>query len=214
MATFSPCKGCVRLWQNGWYPWAFGILRAVCGLCGRRLAKRFCDGISRGKTTWEAVPQRRFCGSNPAISASRKKVQDKGRWSLATTSRPQSPAVRGFVGLWYRRRFSGLRSFSAVVGLRGATVPSSSGVFHRRCEMRGFFRVNFASLYQRKGRRESAVQAVLKFLITRTFAPGYSPQVGVLCVADGARRLHVCEQPSAARRLASRNRRRYTCRIT
>ena len=68
-----------------------------------------------------------------------KKVQDKGRWSLATTSRPQSPAVRGFPGLWYRRRFSRFRSFSAVVGLRGATVSSSSGVFHRRCELRGFF---------------------------------------------------------------------------
>ena len=68
-----------------------------------------------------------------------KKVLDKGRWSLATTSRPQSPAVRGFPGFWYRRRFSRFRSFSAVVGLRGATVSSSSGVFHRRCELRGFF---------------------------------------------------------------------------
>lgn len=35
-----------------------------------------------------------------------KKVLDKGRWSLATTSRSQSPAVRGFPGFWYRRRFS------------------------------------------------------------------------------------------------------------
>ena len=68
-----------------------------------------------------------------------KKVQDKGRWSLATTSRPQSPAVRGFPGFWYRRRFSRFRSFSAVVELQGATVSSSSGVFHRRCEWKGFF---------------------------------------------------------------------------
>ena len=136
---------------------------------GKQHGKRYHSSGFRGKSGNLGLP---------------KKVQDKGRWSLATTSRPQSPAVRGFVGLWYRRRFSGFRSFSAVVGLRGATVPSSSGVFHRRCEMRGFFRVNFASLYQRKGRRESAVQAVLKFLITRTFAPGYSPGVRVLCVAE------------------------------
>ena len=69
-----------------------------------------------------------------------KKVLDKGRWSLATTSLPQSPAMRGFVGLWYRRRFSRFRFFSAVVELQGATVPSGSAVFHRRREMGAFFR--------------------------------------------------------------------------
>ena len=80
-----------------------------------------------------------------------KKVLDKGRWSLATTSRPQSPAVRGFPGLWYRRRFLRFRFFSAVVELRGATVPRISSVFHRRYEAGVFFGVNLASLYQRKG---------------------------------------------------------------
>ena len=67
---------------------------------------------------------------------------------------------------------------------------------------------NIASLYQRKEPGEIAARAVLNFLITRRFCPDYSLRIRVLCVADGARRLHTCEQPSAARRLASRNRRR------
>ena len=50
----------------------------MCGLCERRLARRFCEGISRRKTTWEAVPEQQFCGSNPVVSAGRKKYQIKG----------------------------------------------------------------------------------------------------------------------------------------
>ena len=160
------------------------------------------DAAGRVRPVWAKVGERVFQGylqrENSMGSGTRaavlwvksdsfgqpKKVQDKGRWSLATTSRPQSPAVRGFPGLGYRRRLSRFRSFSAVVDLQGATVPSNSGVFHRRCELRGFFGVDFASLYQRKGTEERAVQAVLNKLIIPPFDPGYSPQVGVLCVAE------------------------------
>ena len=113
-----------------------------------------------------------------------KKVLDKGRWSLATTSRPQSPAVRGFPGFWYRRRFSRFRLFRAVVELQGATVPSSSSVFHRRSEAGAFLGVNLASLYQRKEPGKRAAQGVLNFLITRRLCPGYSLQDRVLCVAE------------------------------
>ena len=90
--------------------------------------------------------------------------------------RPQSPAVRGFPGFRHRRRFLRFRFFSAVVELRGATVPRRSSVFHRRYEAGVFFGVNLASLYQRKGPWENAIRAVLNFLITRWFSPGYSPQ--------------------------------------
>lgn len=46
------------------------------------------------------------------------------------------------------------------------------------------FLEELALLYQRKGRSEIAVRVVLNFLITRQFVPGYSLQVGVLCVAE------------------------------
>ena len=92
-----------------------------------------------------------------------KKVLDKGRWSLATTSRPQSPAVRGFPGFWYRRRFSGFRPFSAVVELQGATVSSSSGVFHRRCEMKGFFGWSLRRYIKDTGREKVNSEILSKF---------------------------------------------------
>ena len=138
-ACVPPVRGCVGLWRRGQQRGTPRKLRAVWGLCGRRLTWEFCEGISRGKTTRGAVPVQQFLRVKSGGFGRPKKVLDKGRWSLATTSRPQSPAVRGFPGFWYRRRFSRFRSFSAVVGLRGATVSSSSGVFHRRCELRGFF---------------------------------------------------------------------------
>ena len=77
MATFSPCKGCVRLWRKGQLPGGtLRRLRAVRGLCGRRSAKMFCEGISRRKrcdeAAWEAV-----LGANPngagAVKAAGKK---------------------------------------------------------------------------------------------------------------------------------------------
>ena len=104
--SLPPVRSCVRLRQRGWHRGAPRRLRAVCGLCGRRLTRTFCGGMSRGKTAREAVPQQRFSGGKSGNFGQPKKVLDKGRWSLATTSRPQSPAVRGFPGLWYRRRFS------------------------------------------------------------------------------------------------------------
>lgn len=76
--SLPPVRGCVWLWRRGWHPGAFGTLWAVWGLCGRRLTREFCEGISRGKTAWEAVPEQQFCGSNPAISAGRKKYKIKG----------------------------------------------------------------------------------------------------------------------------------------
>ena len=130
----------------------------LCGTLGGGVASRDLGGSGPGAAcVWAEVNEKIFqgylqrknstgSGTVAAVLRNRsgnfgqpKKVQDKGRWSLATTSCPQSPAVRGFPGLWYRRRFSRFRSFSAVVGLRGATVSSSSGVFHQHCELRGFF---------------------------------------------------------------------------
>ena len=112
----------------------------MCSLCGRRLAKEFCESISRGENSMGSGTRAEVLWVKYGVFGLPKKVLDKGRWSLATTSRPQSPAVRGFPGLWYRRRFSRFRFFSAVVELQGATVPSGSAVFHRRREMGAFFR--------------------------------------------------------------------------
>ena len=174
-SKLAACEGLCEALAEGVHLRAFGTLRAVWGLRGRRLTREFCEGISRGESSMGSGTRAAVLWVKSGSFGQPKKVQDKGRWSLATTSHPQSPAVRGFPGLWYRRRFSRFRSFSAVVDLQGATVPSSSGVFHRRCELRGFFGVDFASLYQRKGPSEIAVRRVLNFLITRWFTPGYSP---------------------------------------
>ena len=134
-----PVRGCVRLWWKGQHAGTLRKLQAMCGLCGRRLTETFRGGnLQREKYMGSGTAAAVFGGKSGDFGLP-KKVLDKGRWSLATTSRPQSPAVRGFPGLWYRRRFSRFRSFSAVVELRGATISSSSGVFHRRCELKGFF---------------------------------------------------------------------------
>ena len=112
-----------------------------------------------------------------------KKVLDKGRWSLATTSRPQSPAVRGFPGLWYRHRFSRFSKFRWSVGQKiqrfQELAPCRSGTNTFPSESS-----NLASLYQRKEPGEIAARGVLNKLITRWFSPGYSPQDRVLCVAE------------------------------
>ena len=57
-----------------------------------------------------------------------KKVLDKGRWSLATTSRPQSPAVRGFPGFWYRRRFFEIFKIKVVGRAKNPAFPSGCAV--------------------------------------------------------------------------------------
>ena len=136
----AACEGLCEALAERAAPGTLRRLRAVCGLCGRRLTRRFLQGYlqrenNMGNGTRAAVLWVKSGGFGQP-----KKVLDKGRWSLATTSRPQSPAVRGFPGLWYRRRFSRFRSFGAVVELQGTTVPSGSGVFHRRREMGAFFR--------------------------------------------------------------------------
>ena len=136
--SLPPVRGCVRLWRRGWHPWALGMLRAMYGLCGRRLTRRFLQGyLQRGNSMGSGTAAAVLWVKSGSFGQP-KKVLDKGRWSLATTSRPQSPAVRGFPGFWYRRRFSRFRAFSAVVELQSATLPSGSTVFHRRCEWRGF----------------------------------------------------------------------------
>ena len=137
--SLPPVRGCVGLWRRGWHPGTLQKLWAVWGLCGRRLARRFLQGYLQRENRKGSGTAAEVLWVKSGGFGQPKKVLDKGRWSLATTSRPQSPAVRGFPGFWYRRRFSRFRSFSAVVELQGATVPNGSTVFHRRCEWRGFF---------------------------------------------------------------------------
>ena len=61
------------------------------------------------------------------------------------------------------------------------------------------------TLYKEKG---LPGQLFLNFLITVTFPPGYFPFLWYVVSLMRSRRLHACEQPSEARRLASRQRRR------
>ena len=68
-----PVRSCVRLWWKGQHPGTLRKLLAMCSPCGQRLARTFGGDIFRGKTAWAAVPEQQFCGSNPTISASRKK---------------------------------------------------------------------------------------------------------------------------------------------
>ena len=77
-ANAAACEGLCGALAEGWRPGTPRRMRAVWGLCGRRLAREFFEGISRGKTKWEAVPQRKFCGSKPAFLADRKKYKIKG----------------------------------------------------------------------------------------------------------------------------------------
>ena len=157
----AACEGLCEALAERAAPGTLRTLRAVCGLCGRRLTRRFLQGYlqrenNMGNGTRAAVLWVKSGGFGQP-----KKVLDKGRWSLATTSRPQSPAVRGFPGLRYRRRFSRFRLFGAVVKLRGTTVPSSSGVFHRRCEMGAFSQTILASLIKDKSPRKEPPEEFL-----------------------------------------------------
>ena len=74
-----PVRSCVRLWWKGQHPGTLRKLLAMCSPCGQRLARTFGGDIFRGKTAWAAVPEQQFCGSNPTISASRKKYRRKNR---------------------------------------------------------------------------------------------------------------------------------------
>ena len=103
----AACEGLCGALMEGVAPGTLRRLRAVCGLCGRRLTRRFFGGgISRGESSMGSGTRAAVLWVKSGGFDRPKKVLDKGRWSLATTSRPQSPAVRGFPGLWYRRRFS------------------------------------------------------------------------------------------------------------
>ena len=158
------------LWQMGWHPGAFGTLRAVCGLCGRRLTREFCGGISRGKTAWGAVPEQQFCGSNPAVSAGRKKYKIKGGGRKAPTSQSQRPAMRAVskdcgIPLPCRPRWSVLRIFKfEVVGrAKNPAFPSGRAVSGWR---QYFFPLKVQSLrryIKEKGRGKALPEEFLTF---------------------------------------------------
>ena len=127
-----PARSCVRLWQRGQHPGTPRRLWAVWGLCGRRLTRRlFLGGISRGENNMGSGTRAAVLWVKSGSFGQPKKVLDKGRWSLATTSRPQSPAVRGFPGFWYRRRFSRFSKSRWTVGQKiqrfQAVAPCRSG---------------------------------------------------------------------------------------
>ena len=100
------CEGLCEALAERWHPGALGRLWAVWGLCGRRLVKEFCEDISRRKPTWEAVPEQQFCGSNPAVSASRKKYKIKGGGRLRPPPAHKAPQCGAF------------RDFGTDVGFR------------------------------------------------------------------------------------------------
>lgn len=112
-----------------------------------------------------------------------KKVLDKGRWSLATTSRSQAPQCGAF-------RDSGtdvgFRDFQNQGGRSGKKFSVSKQL--RRVGLVPIFFLSetkdIASLYQRKEPGKIAAQGVLNKLIIPPFDPGYFPRVRVLCVAE------------------------------
>ena len=93
-ANLAVCEGLCEALAEGAASGDVEEAAAICGLCGRKLTKKFFENISRGKTAWAAVPQRQFLGAKPAISACRKKYKIKGGGRKALTSRSQRPAMR------------------------------------------------------------------------------------------------------------------------
>ena len=180
------------------------------GLCGPRAKDVAFEGYGQSAASVGGDLEKKFYGKylqrkNGAVGGSggsfwwqirrfrsaEKKAQDKGRWSQSAHP-PVTPARNA-------GRAKGLRDFPSpptwVVGfedfqIQGGRWDKKSSVPKRlRCVgLRSRFfpseSSNLASLYQRKGLREIAARGVLNKLITRPFCPGYSPQIGVLCVAE------------------------------
>ena len=78
----------------------------LCAILGEGIGKVPPGSVSGEREALVRKCERPVLEGNQRVFARSILAQDKERWSHATTSQPQSPAVRGFFTAWTRYTFS------------------------------------------------------------------------------------------------------------